>query len=179
LMTEKQSLIINDLKAMSFGQKLEYLKLILDEAPGKERLELLKATSAIYGHRTVPGTGMGAPLQKGSIKIGVAPKARPQPKGSKSPQEKEIQSQIATLNKKISEKSKALGSAKLPLTDPLLLERGQLFRDLKECQVKPVSSQSKAPGNHFVSQKQSREIDFTEVKTSSPVRAKGKDKEVC
>jgi hypothetical protein len=75
------------------------------------------------------------------------PRVQPQA----DPKVKEIRSKIGSLNSQISLKSKSLGGKKLEESDPLIVERTQLFRVLKKAQNKvpetfKEDSQEKADG---------------------------------
>jgi hypothetical protein len=88
--------------------------------------------------RVPPLLGINSPaanVPKGRSK----PKA-PAPTRKWGPKVKAQQSEIADLNKQISEKSAKLGN-QLPETDPLLVQRARAFRDLKGLKSEESSPQ--------------------------------------
>jgi len=116
-------------RSPSFGQTFDELKSIMDKMGSKDRLEALRALSGLYGHRVLPGTGAMPPTARN---VPLRERAKPSPqKSKKSPAQQKTSQQISLLNKEISLKSRNLGT-KLPDSDPLLMKRAQLFRDLKE-----------------------------------------------
>lgn len=129
------------------GLAFSQIKTILDGLSGKARLETIKSLGGLYGHRVLPGTGLGpqsGPASK--VRVGEKfPKGPSQPKSSKTPEEKMIAKQISKLNEEIKLKSKAKGTT-LAEDDPLIIKRGRLFREKHEKQVNQNASQSGASG---------------------------------
>jgi hypothetical protein len=105
---------------------------IFDGLSGSDRLKLLRSLAGRYGHRVLPGLGtFGPQLTAGTPTVGRRPMAVSQPRSTKTAEQKQIDSQIKTLNERIREKS-FLEKRRLPLEDPLIQERYQLFRVKRE-----------------------------------------------
>jgi hypothetical protein len=128
---------------VTLGQALDTMKAILDGLNGKERLEALKALGGMYGHRVLPGTGLGPQSgPAGQIQVGQLPKGKMnQPKSTKSPEEKQVDIQIKLLNEEIKKESKEAG-IRLKDDHPLLQRRGHLFRAKREGKGPQVVPQS-------------------------------------
>jgi len=114
-----------------FGTHFCDVKTIFDKLNGRERLQLLKAVGGLYGHRVIPGTGLGPPTQWGAVSASSRPKAPKMPKNSKSPAMRQIQKEITLCNKEISLASASIGGSKLPNDHALIEKRGHLFRVLQ------------------------------------------------
>jgi len=102
---------------------------ILNGLSGRDRLRALRAAAGEFGHRVLPGTGtQGTQSRLASVpSVGGRVRSPPQPRSSKSAEQKEIDAQIKELNSLIKRKSVALGE-RLSETDPLIERRRYLFR---------------------------------------------------
>jgi hypothetical protein len=100
---------------------------LLAHLPSQDRLKALRAIAALNGHRVLPGIGGFNPT---NVPLERRPKAPSTPKSRKTPEQKVLQDKISAINDSIKLKSKVENRV-LPSTDPLLLERAQLFRVLK------------------------------------------------
>jgi len=123
------------------GRSYASLLGILSEVPAGRRLDLLKAVAGSLGHRVLPGLGLVQPNQPSVRVTRRMPKAPAQPKSLKSAKQKEMESKIKLCNSKISEESSKIG-AKLPGSHPLIEERQQLFRSLREVKTEDSTPQS-------------------------------------
>jgi len=121
--------------AISDGQLFDALQGILANASNAQALRVLRAVAGAHGHRVIPGTGLAMPGSTGPggrRRDGTAPRPpRDPPSRGKTPAQREAQAGISRLNKEISEKSKTLGQDLTP-DDPLLVERAEYFRCLKD-----------------------------------------------
>jgi hypothetical protein len=110
----------------------------LDKLSRKEAQITLKALCGIYNLRTVSSF---APIGTQEATVSRVSRVNRNSKGkviNRSPKIKEIKDRIQDLNRKISEKSFLTGS-RLPMEDELLIQRTQLFRDLKGAQNQSLS----------------------------------------
>jgi hypothetical protein len=123
------------------GKAYAALMGVFSEVPAGRRLELLKAVAGNLGHRVLPGLGLVQPIQASMRVTRRMPKAPAQPKSHKSAKQRETESKIKVCNTKISDESSKSG-AKLPDEHPLIIERQQLFRSLREDKAADSSPQS-------------------------------------
>jgi hypothetical protein len=126
----------------NLGKAFTDAKAIFDGIGTRERLQLLKAVGALYGHRVIPGMGIGPPLQRGSVSVGVTPKGPAQPKSSKSRESRDLQKKISAVNVEIKKKSSAIGGKPLPPGDPLFEKRNQLFLGYKSSREQGFSEET-------------------------------------
>jgi hypothetical protein len=116
---------------MGEGTDGQYVDKILDLLKGvsqKRTQNILKMVGAVHNVRFVSayaGENRAPPARK-QVRARVQPQAKPIVKV--------IRSKIKALNKQISEKSASIGGALLPAGDGLIIQRNQLFRDLKKAQ---------------------------------------------
>lgn len=113
----------------------------LDNLSNKDAQIALKALCGIYNLRVVPAfVPLGTPQATAArvSRVNRNPRAKTI---SQSPLVKEVKDKIKDLNRQISVKSSILGH-KLPLEDELVIQRSQLFRDLKGAQNKTFASVS-------------------------------------
>lgn len=123
----------------SVGHLIDASRCILDQGSRKDAQEALKALCAIYNLRVVSAfVPIGTPQATAARVSRVNRNPQAKAYGS-NPRMKEIKDKIRDLNRRISAKSLLTG-AKLPMEDELLIQRSQLFRDLKGSQNKAFDS---------------------------------------
>jgi hypothetical protein len=126
----------------TFGEAFARMKDLLDPLSNKDRTSMLKALCGLYGMKATYGPiipSSAPPIRRGPIR---SQQSKPGSNPKKAdPRVKELRSEIQKANILIKEKSVLLGSP-LPETDPLIVGRSNLFRDLKEAQNKPASQAS-------------------------------------
>jgi len=115
----------------SVGAVLERVLKELSAVSNSQATDILKMVGAKYNVRFVPAFMPLAPQVQKSIRVadtrGQAPRYQP----SANPEVKKIKSLIRSSNSQISKKSKEKGGATLDESDPLIVKRDQLFRELK------------------------------------------------
>lgn len=116
--------------ASAIGEAFTETMKIFSKINASERLQLLKAIGGTYGHRVLPGLGLGIP-QAGVPLVRGRPKAPPQRQSRKSALQLEIEAKIKSLNDKIKVESSRIGQ-RLKEEHPLIQERYQLFRAMQE-----------------------------------------------
>lgn len=89
----------------------------------------------------VPAVASATAVKPAAVPKGQKGPKAPPPVAKWGPAVKEKQSQIASLNQRISEKSAGAGGAELPDSDPLLAQRAQAFRELKALKASGKPSQ--------------------------------------
>jgi hypothetical protein len=126
---------------------------LLDKLSNKEAQVTLKALCAIYNLRAVSSfvpIGTQEATATRVSRVNRNPKAKVI---NQLPKVREIKDKIKDLNRKISEKS-FLNGSKLPMEDELLIQRTQLFRDLKGAQNKSFLANQNGNGTDEATSKE-------------------------
>jgi len=125
----------------SFGETYHSCLRLLEELSNKDAVKALKGLAGVFNLKI---SSAFAPV--GQTRLPPASRDTRQQRGPRvgqrsDPRIKSLRLEISTLNQQISKKSVELGK-QLSESDPLIEERSQLFRDLKEAQNKPVGPSS-------------------------------------
>jgi hypothetical protein len=126
------------------GQLTDSILQLLRGVSNARAQNILKMVGSQYNVRFV--SAFAPPVQTAQIlprETRKQKQPRIQPKAD--PKVKEIRSKISSLNSQISQKSKSLGDVELEKSDPLIVERTHLFRDLKKAQNKSLEAFKEAP----------------------------------
>jgi hypothetical protein len=120
-------------KSPLFEQVFGSLKTELEKLSKRDARDVLKAICGIHDLKVSSAFAPVGPLQRAPRSSDTRGEVKPRIKLTANPELKAIRFKIKELNKQISKKS-ALIKAKLPLEDPLIMQRQECFRCLKEAQ---------------------------------------------